>query len=94
MLGGPASEKKALAQRANPLTHLTKDAPPFLFFHGDKDKLVGLEQSKTLAEKLQKAGASAKVVIVEGEGHGWAGEKLKQNIEQMVSFLDENLKKK
>jgi acetyl esterase/lipase len=93
-LGATIKDKPELYKKASPVAYVTKEAPPFLFFHGDKDKLVGLEQSKILAEKLQKAGASAKVVVVEGEGHGWAGEKLKENIEQMVAFLNENLKKK
>jgi acetyl esterase/lipase len=93
-LGATIKEKPEIYKQASPVTYVTKEAPPFLFFHGDKDKLVGLEQSKILAEKLGKAGASAKVVVVEGEGHGWAGEKLKENIEQLVGFLNENLKKK
>jgi acetyl esterase/lipase len=93
-LGGTIKEKPELYKKASPVTYVTKSAPPFLFFHGDKDKLVGLEQSTILAEKLQKADVPAKVVVMEGEGHGWMGEKLTKNIEQMVAFLDENLKKK
>jgi acetyl esterase/lipase len=93
-LGATIKDKPELYKKASPVTFVTKNAPPFLFFHGDKDKLVGLEQSTTLAEKLQKANVSAKVVVVEGEGHGWMGEKLTKNVEQMVTFLDANLKKK
>jgi len=92
-LGDTIKNKPDLYKKASPVTYVTKEAPPFLFFHGEKDMLVHVEQSKMLAEKLTKAGVSAKVVIVEGEGHGWAGKKLTDNIEEMVGFLDEKLKK-
>jgi acetyl esterase/lipase len=93
-LGDTIKNKPEAYKKASPVTFVTKDAPPFLFFHGDKDPLVHSNQSTILAEKLEKEGVSAKVVIVEGEGHGWAGKKLQDSIERMVKFLDENLKKK
>jgi acetyl esterase/lipase len=93
-LGGTIKDKPEQYKKASPVTYVKKDAPPFLFFHGDKDKIVGVEQSKILCEALKKAGGSAKVEVIEGEGHGWAGEKLKDSIEKMTAFLDANLKKK
>src|SRR5262245_3037543 len=38
LLGGAPLEKEALAKLASPITHITKDAPPFLIVHGDMDK--------------------------------------------------------
>lgn len=93
-LGDTIKNKPELYKKVSPVTYVSKEAPPFLFFHGDKDPLVGVIQSKILAEKLTKAGVTAKLVIVEGEGHGWAGKKLMDNIEEMVNFLTDNLKKK
>jgi acetyl esterase/lipase len=93
-LGGTIKDKPEQYKKASPVTYVKKDAPPFLFFHGDKDKIVSVEQSKILCEALKKAGGSAKVEVLEGEGHGWAGEKLKDSIEKMTAFLDANLKKK
>lgn len=81
-------------KKASPVTYVKKNAPPFLFFHGDKDPLVHLEQSKILLDSLLKKDNAARLVIVEGEGHGWAGKKLMDNINEMVTFLDETLKKK
>jgi acetyl esterase/lipase len=88
-LGDTIKNKPDLYKKVSPVNYVTKEAPPFLFFHGDKDPLVGVKQSKLLAEKLTKAGVSAKLVIVEGEGHGWAGKKLMDNIEEMVNFLND-----
>jgi acetyl esterase/lipase len=93
-LGGTIKDKPEQYKKASPVTYVKKNAPPFLFFHGDKDKIVGVEQSKILCDALKKAGGSAKVEVIEGEGHGWAGEKLKDSVEKMVAFLDANLKKK
>lgn len=55
----------------SPITHVSKDDPPILLFHGDKDKLVPLQQSQVLANKLREVGVPHKLVVVVGEGHGW-----------------------
>ncbi len=55
LLGGPVQENKELAQRANPITFVTKDDPPFLIVHGDKDRLVPISQSRLLCEALEKS---------------------------------------
>jgi acetyl esterase/lipase len=58
LLGGPLSENKEKAAQASPVTHVTKDDPPFLMMHGDKDPLVPLNQSE---------------ILEKGAGHGFKG---------------------
>ena len=49
--------------------------------------------TQLLADKLKDVGVKAEVVVMEGEGHGWQGEKLRQSVDKMFAFFDEQLKK-
>jgi len=70
LVGGPVQQNKEKCKRANPITYVTKDDPPFLIVHGDKDPLVPHNQSEILYEALQKAGVQVKLHTVKGGGHG------------------------
>lgn len=71
LLGGPVPEQKELAVKAAPITYVTKDDPPFLIMHGDKDPLVPLRQSELLRDALRKAGIETTLHVVAGAGHGF-----------------------
>jgi acetyl esterase/lipase len=93
LLGGTLDDKPEQYRRASPLSYARKGAPPFLFIHGAEDRVVPVAHSRELAEKLRAAGGSARVLELEGEGHGLRGDKLFNSLVQMMAFLDENLKK-
>jgi acetyl esterase/lipase len=92
VLGAAYKDRPELYKRLSPIVYVTKENPPFLFFHGTADTLVGLRHSRELAAKLKEVGVSAKVVEMKGDGHGWTGKKLMQTIDQTVAFFDARLK--
>jgi len=70
LIGVPLQENKEKVARANPITYITKDDPPFLIVHGDSDPLVPHHQSELLAAALEKAGIPTTFYTVKGGGHG------------------------
>ncbi len=70
LVGGAIQENKEATARANPITYVTTDAPPFLVVHGDADPLVPHGQSVILVEALQKASVPVTFYTVKGAGHG------------------------
>jgi len=91
LLGGPLRENRAKARMASPVEHVTKDDPPFLIVHGDKDPLVPLRQSTILAAALKKAGVEVTLHVVPGGGHGVLGP---ETLKMAAEFFDRHLKSK
>lgn len=80
-------------KKASPVTYVSKTAPPVLIFHGTFDFIVPIIHSETLQKKLKDAGATAELITVNGEGHGWNGKTLARTTNDALKFLDANLKK-
>ena len=71
LLGGSVNTHRALAESGSPVRIVTSDAPPFLFFHGDKDILVPIAQSQELDRKLRAKGVESKLVVLPGQPHNY-----------------------
>lgn len=67
--GGSILDTHETAKDSNPLNYIDKDTPPFLIFHGDKDKTVSLSQSKILHEALTEKGIDSSFYIINGGEH-------------------------
>jgi acetyl esterase/lipase len=97
LVGGPIQEEpyRSVVRKANPITYVTKDDPPFLIMHGDKDMLVPLHQSELLYDALKKAGVEARLHVVKGAGHGLRdGEQSPEKLLEIVAeFFDRYLKR-
>jgi dipeptidyl aminopeptidase/acylaminoacyl peptidase len=94
LIGGAIQENKEKTAKANPITYVSKDAAPFLIFHGDKDTLVPIGQSELLTEALKKAGVEVTLHPVRGAGHGGAAFGSAETRKLIEAFFAKHLKGK
>jgi acetyl esterase/lipase len=92
-IGAKFDEKPDLHKKASPVEYVKKEAPPMLIFHGTKDWIVPIEQSRQLKEKLKARGASVELIEVPDEGHGWQGQKGLDTTRATLEFFAKHLKK-
>jgi acetyl esterase/lipase len=58
----------------SPIYQLSKDDPPLLLVHGDKDTTVPVQQSKLLEAKYKEADLDVQLIVHPGGGHSyWPG---------------------
>lgn len=62
---------KDLAASISPILFVSRDDPPTLLVHGDKDTLVADDNSKRIFAELKNQEVPSKIVIIEGAGHGF-----------------------
>ena len=77
----------------SPINHVEEITNPVLLFHGTNDKVVDINQTKQIFNALQKKKVPSRIVIYDGEGHGF---RLDGNIidfyQQVEDFLDQFFK--
>jgi len=78
-----------ILREISPAQHVSKETPPCMIIHGDKDDLVPIQQATLFLDKLKAAGGIGELVTKEGAGHGWA--KPEVEIEVMAGFFDKHL---
>jgi dipeptidyl aminopeptidase/acylaminoacyl peptidase len=96
LIGGPVLENRDKCAKANPITYVTPDDPPFLIVHGEQDRTVPIGSSELLDAALKKAGVDVTFVRVRRGGHGFRGntDPSPQRIDEMVAeFFDKHLRK-
>jgi acetyl esterase/lipase len=93
LVGGALKEKADVVKAANPIAFISKDDPPFLIIHGDKDKTVPINQSEVLHTALQKAGVPSTFIRVPDGGHGGAPFLAPEMIARIETFFRTHLAK-
>jgi acetyl esterase/lipase len=91
LLGGPAEQNKTKAIAASPITYVSKDDPPFLIIHGEKDVGVPASQGESLAAALKAAGVETTLETTP-RGHS-VGLESPTLLPIVKAFFDKYLKK-
>jgi len=92
LIGGPIQQNKEKVAIANPITYVSKDDPPFLLLHGDKDGAVPIKQSELLKQALDKARVPVEFRVLRGAGHGGRGFPTSKMNEMILAFFDRHLR--
>lgn len=80
----------AIAKQVSPIYAVSSDDPPTLIIHGDADRLVPLQQSKSIIQKLNEAKVVNELVVIPGKGHGW--EDMSAERARIADWFDKYLK--
>lgn len=83
-------ERISISKNLSPIYAITKDDPPAILIHGDKDEVVPIQQSQIFFEAYNKASLAVDFIIKKGEGHGWKQSNLEEEL--IVKWFDKHLK--
>lgn len=88
----PASERAALEKTASPVTYLKKTTAPFFLAHGTADKVMPVEESRTLANLLQTLGIEYRYVELPEAPHSFTLNSDRDLWPDLQPFLEKHLK--
>lgn len=93
---GPRAKNMAdwrvLGRELSPIYHVSSSMPPTFIVHGDADTLVPLDQSERFTTAAQQAGATVRLEVRSGQGHGWPS--MIFDIVRFADWFDQHLSAK
>lgn len=92
LIGANLGQDKEKCDAVSPVHYVSKESPPFLILHGDRDTLVPYAQSVELADLLAKAGVKVTLQRLPGAGHGGPAFGLPAVARLTDTFFDKYLK--
>ena len=79
-----------------PLRNVTRDFPPTLLLHGDKDTDVPFEQSVLMAKELERNGVDTEFLAIPNGGHGFDANmddpRVANAFDRVIRFLQKHLR--
>ncbi|MBC8003006.1 MAG: alpha/beta hydrolase [Opitutaceae bacterium] len=93
LLGGSLPEKRKLAEAASPLSYVQPGLLPFILVHGADDRVVPVQQAKSMNRKLEEVGATPRIILLPQTGHDVFARQ-QQYVDEVRAFFKANLAKK
>ena len=88
---GSPDQAPELYEEGNPLKYISASSVPTVFFHGELDNVVPIQQSYLLEGKLKERGVPFYKEYLPNQGHGFNEEIYKDLIQNTSEFLDNHL---
>lgn len=79
---------KQLELSASATRYVSSESPPLLVLHGLADELVLADQAHRIVEAYQKVGLSARLILLEGAGHGGGRFFYGEPMQAAIEFLE------
>ena len=86
--GTTPEQNRNIYRQSSPVNFISKTSSPTLIFHGARDQVVSVAQSRLLKQSLEKANVPAELVIYPMERHGWQGTKMTDSFDKIQAFLN------
>jgi acetyl esterase/lipase len=93
LLGELPEQNEDLAKLASPVTHVDKDDPPLLIFHGDQDPQMPINQSHELTGQYKKLNLDVHFEVIYGAAHGGEIFFSAEYLKMAIAFLNRTIKK-
>ena len=88
---GAENGRDEVLTQLSPAAHGGETHVPVLLIHGRDDSVVPLEQSKIMADALEKAGKPVELVVLKGEDHWLSrGDTRIQTLASIIAFLEKH----
>lgn len=81
-------------RETSPITHVSAQTAPVLILHGEKDKLVPIQQSEIFVARLDKVGVANRLMRFPDAGHGFMNgweKSMPGEIPAILDWFDEHL---
>lgn len=75
----------------SPLHNLKEGMPPAIVFLGSEDKLIPVETARYFKKVMEKVGSRCKLILYEGEGHGFFNFRNQENYLNTIEKTDDFL---
>lgn len=86
LIGVYPRDKKIYDMRS-PINHVQELKVPVIFFQGDEDEVVPLNQATTMYNALKQQGIKSKLIIYEKEQHGFSkAENIQDSLQKELEF--------